>query len=48
MEVSFQLDVPAALLSRNAPWRRLDRGLVGPKSQSVRFGEEQNIFLQGL
>jgi hypothetical protein len=42
MEVSGQLDVPAALPQGKSPWYPLDSRLGGPQSRSGRGGEEKN------
>jgi hypothetical protein len=42
MEVSGQLNVPAALLPGKSPWYPVDRRLGGPQSRSGRGGEEKN------
>jgi len=42
MEVSGQLNAPAALPQANSPWYPLDRRLGGPQSHSGRGGEKKN------
>jgi hypothetical protein len=42
MEVSGQLQAPAALPQGKSPWYPLDRRLGGPQSRSGRGGEEKN------
>jgi hypothetical protein len=43
MEVSGQLQAPAALPLGKNPWYPLDRRLDGPQSRSGRGGEEKKI-----
>jgi hypothetical protein len=42
MEVSGQLQAPAALTQGKSPWYPLARRLGGPQSRSGRGGEEKN------
>jgi hypothetical protein len=42
MEMSVQLQAPAALSQGKSPWYPLDRRLGGPQSGSGRGGEEKN------
>jgi len=44
MDVSSQLDTPAALLMRQEAWYTLTRILVDVQDMCERFGEERNIF----
>ena len=44
MDVSGQLSVPAALISRQIVWYLLDRRLGGAESRSGSFGTENNLY----
>jgi hypothetical protein len=45
MEVSVQLQAPAALLPEKSPWYLLDRRLGAPQRRSGRGGEQKNSQL---